>query len=368
MRNWTVFLAFLCVGFCASAASAPIIIGQSLPLTGAGFTASNRVIAGARAQVERVNASGGIAGRPIELVTLDDGGDPQRLEANFRTLVRQHGAIAFVNCLGERACIQAAQVSKELRIPLVGPMSGALELRTSSNKYIFSARADDGQEADVLARQLYSIGISKTIVLTDDAEPARTQALITALKRSGQQVTRLQTDARSDSLASRLSEMGKSTHQAVVIQLGYDALNTLDQMPSAARVDVPLTVATLSSSAVAKLTQMFRGRVIGYTSVVPHPDATRLVVVRDLQRDADEFIGPEALTFEGMEAYINLRICMTALRNIGSSPDAKRMVDALEGLGALDWGGFRLMFGAGRHHGSDFVEIGMRTRDGRLLR
>lgn len=355
---------------CATALAAPepVVIGQSLPLTGAGFPVANRVLAGARAQVERVNASGGILGRPLELVTLDDGGDPQRVATNLRTLVRQHGAALIANCLGERACLEAAQATRELRVPLVGPMSGALQLRGADVQHVFSTRPDDTREAEALVRQLLSIGIHKVAVLSDDSEPARTDALVAALQRAGQQVTRTTTDRQGQSLAAALQASAQSAPQALVISLGYAALDALDRLPPAARAGVPLTIATLSSAGLTQLTRLFRDRVIGYTSVVPPLDVTRLALVRALQRDADAFIGPEAVTFEGLEAYINLRVCTEALRRAGPRADGQRLSDALESLGALDLGGFRLVFGRDRHHGSDFVEIGMRARDGRTLR
>ena len=108
----------------------------------------------------------------------------QRVAANVRTLVRQHGAALITNCLGERACLEAAQVTRELRVPLVGPMSGALQLRAPEVQHVFSTRPDDTREADALARQLQSIGISRVVVLGDDAEPARTDALVAALQRA----------------------------------------------------------------------------------------------------------------------------------------------------------------------------------------
>ncbi|MES2948551.1 MAG: ABC transporter substrate-binding protein [Pseudomonadota bacterium] len=367
------FTAVACLvlwSVCATALAAPepVVIGQSLPLTGPGFPVANRVLAGARAQVERVNANGGIHGRPLELVTLDDGGDPQRVAANLRTLVRQRGAVAIANCLGERACLEAAQVTRELRVPLVGPMSGALQLRTADVQHVFSTRPDDTREADALARQLQSIGISRVVVLSDDSEPARTDALVAALQRAGQQVARSHTDGREASLTVALQDLAKSAPQAVVISLGYAALDALDRLPPGARAGVPLTVATLSSAGLTQLTRLFRDRMIGYTSVVPNLDVTRLSIVRDLQRDADAFIGPEAATFEGLEAYINLRLCTEALRRTGPRADGQRLSEALESLGTLDLGGFRLVFGRDRHHGSDYVEIGMRARDGRMLR
>ena len=70
-------LPWLRSGAAVGAAPEAVVIGQSLPLTGTGSPVANRVQAGARAHVERVNAAGGISGRPIELVTLDDAGDPK---------------------------------------------------------------------------------------------------------------------------------------------------------------------------------------------------------------------------------------------------------------------------------------------------
>ena len=362
-----VFMAWLCASVAAVAAKEPVVIGQSLPLTGAGFPVANRVLVGARAQVERVNATGGIFGRPLELVTLDDGGDPKRLAANLRTLVRQHAAVVIANCLGENSCLEAAQVTRELQVPLFGPMSGALQLRAPDLQHVFSLRPDDAREADALARQLHAIGIASVVVLTDDSEPARTQALVAALQHAGQHVTRITTTAQPQSLTSAFQDLAKSAPQALVVSLGYAALDALDRLPASARAGVPLTIATLSSAGLTQLTRLFRDRVIGYTSVVPPLELTRLPIVRDLQRDADAYIGPEAATFEGLEAYLNLRVCTEALRRTGAHMDGQRLGDAIESLGSLDVGGFHVTFGRDRHHGSDYVAIGMRARDGRLL-
>lgn len=368
LRLLLVLTVLLCAGVNAGATFESVVIGQSLPLTGAGFPVANRVLAGAKAHVARVNASGGLFGRPVELVTLDDGGDPKRVATNLRILVRQHGAAVIVNCLGERSCLEAAQVTRELRVPLVGPMSGVLQLRSTAIHHVFSTRPDDAREADALARQLRSVGVTKVVVLSDNSEPMRTEALAAALQRTGQAVTRITTDARTESLEAAFQDLAKAAPHALVVSLGYETLDALDRLPLSARAGVPLTIATLSSAGLTQMTQLFRDRMIGYTSVVPNLDVTRLPIVRDLQRDADAFIGPEAATFEGLEAYLNLRLCTEALGRAGPRADGQRMGEALENMGTLDLGGFRLVLGRDRHHGSDFVEIGMRARDGRLLR
>jgi ABC-type branched-subunit amino acid transport system substrate-binding protein len=367
-RCWLAAIALAFGAAAAQAAPEPIVIGQSLPLTGAGFPAANRVVAGAKAYVERTNASGGIQGRPLELVTLDDGGDPKRHAANLAVLVRQHRAVAVVNCLGERACLVAAEATRELRVPLLGPMSGAQALRAPDVQHVFSLRPGDAHEAAALARQLLAIGISRAVLLADDAEPARSAALAAALQRAGVQATRIDVDARVETLEAAIRRFGATAPQALVVNLGNEALESLGRLPTSAHVGVPSTIATLSSAGLTQLTRLFRERLIGYTSVVPNPEVAGLPIVRELQRDADEFIGPEALTFEGLEAYLNLRLCVEALRRAGARANGPRLAEAIESLGAVDLGGFRLTFGSKRHHGSDYVEIGMRARDGRLLR
>lgn len=365
-------LAALVLSLCGAARAAPpaqpLVIGQSLPLTGPGFPAANRVVAGARALVERVNASGGILGRPLELVTLDDGGDATRQAANLQALVRQHRAIAIVNCLGEKPCLAAAATTQALGVPLVGPMSGARALRAPGLAHVFSLRPGDAREAAVLARQLQSIGVSRALLLADDAEPARAQALAEALQAIDIQLTRVQVDGQAASIEAALRRAGAGAPQALLLQLGHDGLDALGRLPEAVYASVPSTLATLSSAGLTQMTRLFRDRLIGYTSVVPNPEVARLPVVRDFLRDADEFIGPEAITFEGLEAYLNLRLCAEALRRAGPKADSARLAEAIENLGALDLGGFRLAFSRTQHHGSDFVEIGMRARDGRLLR
>lgn len=368
LRKFLAAVMLACIGMASHAAPEPIVIGQSLPLTGAGFPVANRVLAGARAHVERLNASGGILGRPVELMTLDDGGDPKRVAGNLRTLVRQHKAALIVNCLGERACLEAAQATRELRVPLVGPMSGALALRAPDVRHVFSLRPDDAREADALARQLASIGVSRVVLLADDSEPRRTEVLVTALQGSGRQVTRITTDARLESIEAAFRDVAKATSQALVLNLGNEVLDSVGRLPASAYENAPSTVATLSTAGLTQLTRLFRNKLVGYTSVVPNPEVARLPIVRELERDADAFIGPEALTFEGLESFLNLRVCTEALRRTGPRADGQRLGEAIESLGALDMGGFKLSFGKDRHHASDHVEIGMRARDGKLIR
>lgn len=106
-----VFLFCTAASDCFAAQDA-IIIGQSLPLAGTSFPVANRVLAGSKTIVDKINASGGVAGRKIELVTLNDAGDAKTLAINLRALVKDRGAVAFVNCIGEKACLSTSDIAR----------------------------------------------------------------------------------------------------------------------------------------------------------------------------------------------------------------------------------------------------------------
>src|SRR4026209_2082248 len=72
-----------------------IVVGQSAPLTGANAELGNDIRNGALAYFRRVNESGGVHGRRVELVTLDDGNQVPRAEANTKKLVEEDGVFAL---------------------------------------------------------------------------------------------------------------------------------------------------------------------------------------------------------------------------------------------------------------------------------
>src|SRR4029077_10144581 len=71
----------------AVGASRPIVVGASLPLTGA-FSADGQAFErGYRLWVSDVNAQGGILGRPVTLIVRNDASSPAKVVSDYRTLI-----------------------------------------------------------------------------------------------------------------------------------------------------------------------------------------------------------------------------------------------------------------------------------------
>src|SRR5690606_10990478 len=97
MLRTIVLLFATLLGLAAGGAFAqgPILIGQSTPLSGPGMEVGQNIRAGALAYFNKVNAAGGVHGRKIELISLDDASKVSMSEQNTLTLVDKENVIAL---------------------------------------------------------------------------------------------------------------------------------------------------------------------------------------------------------------------------------------------------------------------------------
>ncbi|MDR6861226.1 ABC transporter substrate-binding protein [Variovorax guangxiensis] len=108
-----------------------ILVGQAAAVTGPFFASSsldfNR---GVNAHFAEVNAKGGVDGRKLRFISLDDGYDAEKAKADFKQLVEVHGVFALLGIGGTPANLTLSPFLAEARVPHIGPISGADVLRT----------------------------------------------------------------------------------------------------------------------------------------------------------------------------------------------------------------------------------------------
>ena len=349
-----------------SAAPGEVLIGQSLPLRGAGYLAADRVRAGAEAAVVRINASGGIGGRSIRLVTMDDAGDPNRHIANLQQLIRD-GAAAIVNCIGDRACADSAAATAPTKTLMVGPMSGAAGLRSSSIPHVVAVRPPYTAEAQALVAQMHAMRVSRIALIFESDSPERVETLTRAIHEAGMTLTPLELSNDAESLERTFSLAADGAFQVAILSLGYRTIDTIARERPAAKERLPAMLMTLSSPGLTMLAASFRKQAIGYTTVVPNPELANLKLVTDLQADSEGGAGPAAVSFEGLEAYVNVRLAAQILRRAGLDIAKRDLTRAIDGMGTIDLGGFRLTPRVGKS-ASTFLEMGYREREGKVLR
>lgn len=117
--------------------STEIRIGQTLPLSGpaAAYASTGKAFA---AWMESVNASGGVNGRRITVVQLDDGYSPAKTLEQSRRLVEREN-VAFVALpIGTPTSVAARNYFNSQRVPQLFVGSGAASWRDEIAKYPYS--------------------------------------------------------------------------------------------------------------------------------------------------------------------------------------------------------------------------------------
>ncbi|OJY52050.1 ABC transporter substrate-binding protein [Pseudonocardia sp. 73-21] len=123
-----------------------ITIGATLPLTGTAAVSGQGLQAGIKIAVDELNSRGGINGRKVNAIILDDGFTPDRVVTNVRRLVSQEKVYAIVAPAGSQGLPGTWQFLAQNKTPMWGPISPADPKQ--SEVYLLSAtRASQDQVA-----------------------------------------------------------------------------------------------------------------------------------------------------------------------------------------------------------------------------
>src|SRR3954462_11846107 len=96
-----------------------ILIGQSVPLSGANAELGNDIRNGALAYFRNVNEAGGVQGRRLDLITLDDANQVPRSEANTKELVQLRHILALFRYVSAPLSRHALRTAEKHGVPFL---------------------------------------------------------------------------------------------------------------------------------------------------------------------------------------------------------------------------------------------------------
>ena len=127
-RGFAVLLALLLpslLGTSAARAAQELVLGQSAPFSGASAQLGRDYRDGAMAWFSEVNRRGGIHGRTVRLVSLDDRYEPQLTLRNTKQLLGRDHAFALFGYVGTPTVKVILPLVDQQQVPLVAPLTGA---------------------------------------------------------------------------------------------------------------------------------------------------------------------------------------------------------------------------------------------------
>lgn len=358
-------------GAASAATEVPTLtFGMVSPLSGPDKELGRGMKAGVELAFAAANEAGGVHGRRLALVALDDGNDPARTAEAMRELTEKRKVFAVVGNAGTATAGAAVPVALERKVPFVGALGGAAALRSDPPQHdVFVYRPSLGEETAAAVRYLVEVrrldpaGIA-VFAQDDESGQAGWTGAAQQLKSYGRdpaqavRVSYRRNTAEVDGAVERLRAMGAHLKGVVMVAAHRPAARLVEKVSAFA----PEAVFTDTSSVdVAQLGEELVGARAGLadnvvvTQVVPLPTSRSSAVMRYRALLEKHALGetPGALSLEG---WIVGTLVVKALEAAGQDADPEKLVAALEGFQSLDIGvGTPLTFSRADHQASHKV-------------
>ena len=362
-------IATLALSWLPASAADNIVIGRTLALSGGLKLYGEAKRDGGDAYLAKVNAAGGVGGRGIEVITLDDAYLPANLVTNLKKMATENQPVAFLGIFGVPTVAAALPVLAELKIPGVGLTSGTDAVRTPFNRYAFPVRASYADEARKLVSHAKTIGITKinVIYLDNPFGEGLNTSLSNAFKDNGLTAKVFKVDVAGKTVAAVAAQAVADQPQAIFLaSLAAVGAPLFSELKKAGFRGSIYGFSPLDATVMTKVLGA-EAKGLGISQVFPIPNGLRLRVVSEYVRDVKD-LGRGSPSFYGLEGYIEARVLVEGLKRAGSNPSPASLVKSLESMREFDVGGYFVSYSPEAHKGSSFVEITVINAAGEVTR
>ncbi len=362
-----LFVLFALSVLSAPAHAADILLGMSTALTGPTAELGKGMRDGVLIGLDRANRGGGIGGRRLRLLPLDDGYEPARTVPNMRRLIEAEKVLAVIGNVGTPTAIASLPLVKKDRTLFFAPFTGAGVLRQDPpDRYVINYRASYAEEIAAMVDALIDAGLQPADIAfftqRDGYGDAGFAGGCAALKRHGlkdeRQLLHVRYPRNTLAVENALADvlLAGRTPKAIIMVGAYAPCAKFIRLARQSGLQALfLSVSFVGSDFLAEaLGTRIEGVIV--TQVVPHPDDATLPIVRQYRDDLRAWGGNARPTFASLEGYVAARILAAALARLHGEPTREGIIDALEGLGTFDLGlGHPLQLDRQRHQASGTV-------------
>lgn len=345
-----------------------IVFGQSAAFKGPAAVLGLGMREGILAAFNEANAAGGVHGRKLELVSYNDGYEPEKAIANTERLIGDDKVFALIGEVGTPTSKAVQPITTEQSVPFLGPFTGAAFLRDPSLRNVINVRASYDQETEAWIERLTGdLGLSRIAILYQDDSFGRAglKGVTKALEKRGLKPVAEGTYMRGTTAVKRaLLAIRKGSPQAVVMVGAYKPCAEFIKLAHTIKLDtIFVNISFVGSKALAEeLGQDGKGVVV--TQVVPLPDDVDIPLVARYQR-AMKATNPYAkFGFVSLEGYIVGRLTVEALNRLGNPVTRAGLLSTIRDVGVFDLDGVTLSYGPDDNQGMDRVFVTVIQQDG----
>lgn len=342
-------------------------LGQSLPLTGPHAVEGTAFRASAKAAFDDFARQGANAPR-VELISLDDGGQPERTAVNVKLLASEHRVHAFFGFVGSGADRVGARAAAIEGLPYIAPASGSVELRSARSPGTFNFRASHAEEIRYIVKHVGTIGLSKLALVYEynfvGWELRDTVLeLVESAMRSGVVLSSIDREGSKYSVPGAVETILATQPQAII--LGSNPVASASFVRAARAAGFKGYFYALSSVGTG-LGELLGPLVAGIavTQVVPFALSNKSVVSTKHRAFCSRHgIAPSS---HSMEAWLGASLLFESVRRLrGTAPNA--IIEALSAAPPVEFGEYSGQWYASRPNPKAYVSFSLYDRFGRMI-
>jgi ABC-type branched-subunit amino acid transport system substrate-binding protein len=347
-----------------------IIFGMSAPFSGPAKELGRAMKTGIDIAFAAANDTGGVNGRKLRLVALDDGYEPDRTRQVMKDLAENRSVFGFIGNVGTPTAEVAVPYTLEKRMLFFGPFTGAgLLRRDPPDRYVFNYRASYAEETAATVKYLVDVRrISPDEIAVfaqqdgyGDAGFNGVAKMLRKYNRNPERALRIGYKRNTSDVGEAVETLLRSRHpvRAVVMVATYKAAAKFIEKVKAERPDIVFSnVSFVGSQALSDELISYGPKVaegVIVTQVVPLPHSSATAVMKYQELLPKHSLG-EKPDFVSLEGYLAANLMIEGLKKAGRDFTTESLVDALEQLRGVDLGvGATMAFGMSEHQASHKV-------------
>lgn len=228
MKGWAVvlaglFLLALGVGTADAQQKEPIKVGLIQPLSGPIAAAGTYIVNGAKIGVERLNAMGGVKGRPIELIIEDNKSDPAETRNAAEKLIVRDKVPVIIGAWGSSMTLAMMPLAAQHGVPILVETSSSVKItdpKTPGSSVVSRISPTSELEAKGVETLLPQLGMKKVgyIAVNTDWGRGAVTAFGDVLKKHGASVDLVEYVGQADTdFYSQLTKFKAANVDSVLI-------------------------------------------------------------------------------------------------------------------------------------------------------
>jgi branched-chain amino acid transport system substrate-binding protein len=345
-----------------------ITFGQAAVLEGPASALGLGMQQGLNAAFNEINAKGGVHGRKLKLISINDGYEPDRAIAATKKLIEEDKVFALIGAVGTPTSAAAQPVATAAKVPFMGAFTGAGFLRNPKLENVINVRASYDAETEAWVKHLTEdLKITKIAIFYQDDAFGRAglSGFKKAMDKRNMTIAAEATFERNTvAVKSGLLTLKRAEPEAVVMVGPYKPVAEFIKLSRKTSFNpVFVNISFVGANALAKeLGPDGKGVIV--SQVVPFPGDASLKVVADYQaaiKATDPKAEPEFVSLEG---YLAGRLAIAALEKAGKDVTRDSLIKTIKDTGKFDIGGLPMTFSAEKNEGLDKVFMTIIEADG----